>query len=120
MKFLLVEDDVDRAKEIKKLLEFEGAEIIVAEDSFEGQRLLNYNKVDACLCDLNLPDRDAWDFAKAIRLDEKISGTLLWIYSSARQNEESVQMAMARGATGCIPATDPRGIVDFVKRTYNL
>src|SRR5215475_494878 len=54
---LLIEDEQVLAKNIKRYLERQGYETLLAETAAEGIRLFNQSEVDLVLLDLNLPDR---------------------------------------------------------------
>src|SRR5215831_5179027 len=54
---LLIEDEQVFAKNIKRYLERQGYETLLAKTAAEGIRLFNQSEVDLVLLDLNLPDR---------------------------------------------------------------
>jgi len=67
MKILLVEDNKTIAKNIKKYLELEGYEILIAENWLYGLEVAKKNNFDLMLLDLMLPWMDGIEICKQIK-----------------------------------------------------
>lgn len=64
---LVVEDDRDSALSLKKLLELCGYSVIIAHTCDEGLKAADKTPPDIVLCDIGLPDRNGYEFARALR-----------------------------------------------------
>jgi two-component system response regulator RegX3 len=64
---LLIEDEEVLAGNIKRYLDRRGYEVVTAGTAAEGIRLFDQGDIDLVLLDLNLPDGDGRDVARALR-----------------------------------------------------
>ncbi|HKL44095.1 MAG TPA: response regulator transcription factor [Candidatus Absconditabacterales bacterium] len=72
MKILLVEDNKTIAKNIKKYLELEGYEILIAENGLYGLEVAKKNNFDLMLLDLMLPGMDGIEICKHIKKEKNV------------------------------------------------
>lgn len=72
MKILLVEDNKTIAQNIKKYLELEGYEILIAENWLYGLEVAKKNNFDLILLDLMLPWIDGIEICKHIKKEENV------------------------------------------------
>ncbi len=72
MKILLVEDNKTIAKNIKKYLELEGYEILIAENWLYGLEVAKKNNFDLMLLDLMLPWMDGIEICKHIKKEKNV------------------------------------------------
>lgn len=72
MKILLVEDNKTIAQNIKKYLELEGYEILVAENWLYGLEVAKKNNFDLMLLDLMLPWMDGIEICKHIKKEKNV------------------------------------------------
>ncbi|HRX63999.1 MAG TPA: response regulator transcription factor [Candidatus Absconditabacterales bacterium] len=72
MKILLVEDNKTIAKNIKKYLEIEGYEVLVAENGLYGLEVARKNDFDIILLDLMLPGMDGIEICKQLKKEKDI------------------------------------------------
>lgn len=115
MTFLIVEDDRKTAKILKDNLQAAGIDIILAEDSYDAQRILLDTHVDRILTDVNLPYRDGFRFARALKQDKATSAIPVWLYSSREMDDPDRELARRYGIDKCLSQTKPLDIADFVK-----
>lgn len=64
---LYIEDNIDNRVLIRRILNSEGYEVIEAGSAAEGIGLLNSNKPDLILMDINMPDQDGYSLTTQIR-----------------------------------------------------
>ena len=76
-KILLVEDDVKLSNDIKRQLVFEGYEVDTAFDGMLGERLIQRNKYDCLLLDINMPGKNGYDLAGSVRKMQKTTPIIL-------------------------------------------
>lgn len=67
MRLLLVEDEADLARPLKKALEKQGYAVDWFDDGEKGYRNAKINQYDCCLLDLNLPSMDGVEIARKLR-----------------------------------------------------
>src|SRR4051812_10530448 len=64
---LVAEDDTDTRNTVRQLLEFDGFEVIAAEDLILAYGLLTINQPDVILADIMMPELDGIGFIKWVR-----------------------------------------------------
>jgi len=64
---LYVEDNADNRLLIQRILMFEGYRVIFAENAYEAIELVQNEKIDLILMDINLPDVDGYSLTASIR-----------------------------------------------------
>lgn len=82
---MVVEDEFDSMQMVSEILQFHGAQVIVARNGKECMDLLRNNPVSLVLTDLAMPDMDGWQVLNAIRsnpLTEKIPVVAVTAYHS--------------------------------------
>lgn len=103
---LLIADDEE---EIIKNLRFDLRDVakffLVAKDGVEALTLLQNNKVDCILTDINMPNKTGLEFAKEAR-DLKFNTPIIFL--TAHGDEENMQQAIAYGAH------------DFIDKPYDV
>lgn len=67
MRLLLIEDEADLARPLKKALEKQGYAVDWFDDGEKGYRNAKINQYDCCLLDLNLPSMDGVEIARKLR-----------------------------------------------------
>ncbi len=94
MKILIIEDDAGLSRGISFAFEQDGWEVCTAQTSKDGYMLLEKEKPDALILDLNLPDGDGIDFCKKVRSRFDIPILML----TARDLEVDEIMGLTSGA----------------------
>src|SRR5688572_22166100 len=67
LRILLVEDHRDTAEVVRKLLQYNGHLVDVAETLAEGLRLCRASDYDVALCDIGLPDGSGLEMARVLK-----------------------------------------------------
>jgi DNA-binding response OmpR family regulator len=116
MKILVVEDQVDLVKNIKRYLELEKFHVDAAHDGEEAEALLDENQYDAIVLDLNLPGKDGIALCREIRDEKKIPTPIVVL--TARTAKDSIVEALNLGADDYI--TKPFDMEELVARIRSV
>ena len=81
---LVVEDDKDIVSLLKLFLENEGYEVLSCNNGIEGREIMDRDKVDLAIVDLNMPLMNGYEFIKSIRNYSNIPVIIL-----SAQNQDS-------------------------------
>lgn len=77
MRILIIEDEKDLVRPLKKFLEDNGFAVDFAYDGKKGLYLAQVNNYDCILLDLNLPKLDGVDLAKQLRKESNITPIIM-------------------------------------------
>lgn len=117
-KILLIEDNLDIAKQIKTYLEKNNYQVALAKDYYEALYKINVD-IDVALLDINLPDKDGEDLIEKLK-DKDIRV----IVTTVKSDENFIIKALDHGADDYI--TKPfslailRARIDAVLRTIPI
>jgi two-component system OmpR family response regulator len=87
MKILLVEDDTNLSNDLKYQLSSERFEVDTAFDGLAAERILDKNKYDCVLLDVNLPGKNGFDLAKSIR-EKQITSPIIMLTAFGEINDK--------------------------------
>lgn len=87
-KILLIEDNVDVAELMHRVLELRGHLVEVANSGKAGLESAQRNHFDVIICDLGLPELNGFDVAKAIRGDDRLRSIQLIALSGYARPED--------------------------------
>ena len=96
---LIMEDDPQQSRLMKRLLEHGGFDVLVAGDGESGLRTAMVALPDLILLDMGLPDLDGQTVAGLIKGSSMLSGTPL-IAVTAWPQDVAAEMAKAYGCDG--------------------
>ncbi|MEZ5360677.1 MAG: response regulator [Candidatus Zixiibacteriota bacterium] len=98
---ILVIDDEATAREFAQThLENEGYNVLMADSVNRAIEILSTNKhLSLVICDINMPDKDGFDFLNYLNTDLRYACIPL-IFSTGRADAQSVRRAKAMGARG--------------------
>lgn len=74
LRLLLIEDDVDTVRVLKRLLERDGCSVITASCCEEGLKAGKEHTFDLVISDLGLPDGDGCSLMRALRANHNLNG----------------------------------------------
>jgi CheY-like chemotaxis protein len=77
MHILVVDDNVDLATGLAKLLAIHGHQVEVAHDGVAGLEKVTASKPDFVLVDISLPGMDGYELAARIREDDRLRDTVV-------------------------------------------
>lgn len=105
MKILVIDDERSIRNTLKEILEFEGHDVIVAEDGEDGLEKVKTNNFEAVFCDIKMPKMDGMEFL------EKFSelGT-----------EASIIMISGHGSIDAAVECIKKGAYDFIQKPLDL
>lgn len=66
-RILYIEDNSDNRKLVRRVLEWEGYEVVEAKDGMEALNRLATEPIDLALLDINMPDIDGYTLTSTIR-----------------------------------------------------
>ena len=86
-KILVVEDEREMVRGLKDILEFEGYEVIVAENGNDGLRLISQKQPDCVILDLMLPDINGYQICAEVRR-KKLNTPILMLTAKAQESDK--------------------------------
>src|SRR6267143_5027567 len=118
MLILLVEDDLDRMRELKKCFESKTVKVITADGMTNALKLLRGGEFnfDRIYSDVNLPYGSGFALIEEIKKDSTIKYTPFYMYSSKYIDRDNRNLAIDFGVDHCIFATEP---TDIINETLN-
>lgn len=72
-RILYIEDNSDNRKLVRRVLEWDGYEVVEAQDGTEALSRLETEAIDLALLDINMPDIDGYTLTSAIRANPRFS-----------------------------------------------
>jgi CheY-like chemotaxis protein len=99
LQILLVEDHLDTARSMARLLEQRGHQVAVAHCAADGLALAAKLRFELLLCDIGLPDRDGWQLLEDIRKLYPIVGIAISGYGMNDDIDRSRQTGFAAHVT---------------------
>jgi CheY-like chemotaxis protein len=112
VKVLVVEDNLDAAESLRRLLHLAGYEVTLAHTGQDGLRAAKHVRPDVVLCDIGLPDSNGFVVATALRNDPQTAGARL-IAVTAYGADEDRRRAKAVGFDlHLVKPVDPRVLLD--------
>lgn len=114
-RILVIEDNEDIAFGLRRTLEFEGYEVVVAEDGNTGLEELRAGGVQLVLLDLMLPGMNGFEILRTVRAEGSRVPVLVL---TARGDETDVVMGFQSGADDYV--TKPFSTLELVARVRAL
>jgi DNA-binding response OmpR family regulator len=98
---LVVDDEEIMRSALKRVLENENYNVLVAEDGFALSKVLETTSLDLILLDVNLPWVDGFELCHLVKTHEALSAVPV-IMVSGRKSPEDIQRSMTMGANDFI------------------
>jgi two-component system, OmpR family, alkaline phosphatase synthesis response regulator PhoP len=114
-RILIIEDNADLAFGLQRTLEFEGYEVLLAEDGTDGLEQVRSAGVHLVLLDLMLPGMNGFEILRALRAEGSRVPVLVL---TARGDETDVVMGFQSGADDYV--TKPFSTLELVARVRAL
>ena len=92
-KIMVVDDEVKILGIIRKMLQREGYEVIVADSGKLCLEMLENEKPDLILMDIMMPEMDGWETVKRIRKDKNNDGIIISMLS-VKSLEEDMEKSL--------------------------
>jgi two-component system, cell cycle response regulator DivK len=117
---VVIEDHVQNARMVEKLLTRAGHKVLVAHDGENGLTTIFENQPDLALIDLGLPDIDGQTVIGLIRQQPEYNNLPLIVFTAWPQ-ETAYEMAEKYGCNGVIikpvdPARFAQQVASFIKK----
>jgi len=93
---LVVDDDEIMRNALKRILESSGYKVLLASDGLELSKILEVNRLDMVLLDVNLPWVDGYELCRLLKSHHSLSKVPL-LFVSARKEEEDVRRGFDAG-----------------------
>jgi two-component system, chemotaxis family, chemotaxis protein CheY len=111
---------VDDSKTMRDMVSFTlkeaGYNVLEAEDGKAALTVLQGNKVDGIITDLNMPNMNGFDLIRAVRADEKHKFVPILMLTTEGDDSKK-QEGKSAGATGWIVKPfNPQKLIDVVKK----
>ncbi|AFY79179.1 MAG: response regulator transcription factor [Hydrococcus sp. C42_A2020_068] len=90
-KLLLVDDDPNLILLVKDYLEFQGYEVITAENGREALEILENQTPDMIICDVMMPEMDGYALVEKVRQDSRTSWIPFMFLSAKGQSQDRVK-----------------------------
>lgn len=114
MNILVCEDNIMTLKAIELSLRKEGYNVFNAEDGFQGIKILEEEKIDLVITDINMPYTKGLELIRHI--NTKMEAKIPVIVVTGITNEETRDHALELGAKGYLTKPfDPKVMLDLVK-----
>ncbi len=94
-RILIVDDDEQIRASLRKALQAEGYEVVLAADGQEGIDKFNANAIDLLLLDLNLPAKSGWDAFERLT---SINPLVPIVIITGRRDQRDIATAAGVGA----------------------
>lgn len=90
-RLLLVDDDPNLILLVKDYLEFQGYEVITAENGRDALETLNHQVPNMIICDIMMPEMDGYTLIERIRQDARLSWIPVMFLSAKGQSQDRVR-----------------------------
>lgn len=101
-RILAVDDDEVMRSALKRVLEAEGYEVVLAEDGLELSKMLENSTFDLILLDINLPWVDGYELCTLLKNHATLSAVPL-IMISGQKDKEAIEKGFAAGCDNFVP-----------------
>lgn len=109
---LIVEDEKDLRLNLEDILQFNGFEVLAAENGLEGFKRAVEFEPDIIISDIRMPEMDGLELLKRLQANP-VTRTIPFIFLTAKVESEDIRSGMALGADDYI--TKPFKIEDLLK-----
>lgn len=93
---LVVDDDEIMRNAMKRILDDEGFQVLMAEDGIELSKILETTKLELVLLDVNLPWVDGYELCRIIKGNTSLKGVPL-VLVSGRKKQEDIEAGFQAG-----------------------
>ena len=116
MKILIVEDEFDLAKMVRKRLQEAGYETMIASDGYMGVKLAHEQKPDLIMLDLKLPAGGGMTVLKSVRLAANL-GYIPIVVLTGMQDEQYKKQILDMGVDAYLEKPyDPAQLIETIKK----
>ena len=98
---LVVDDDEIMRGALKRILEAEGHQVVLAEDGLDLSRKIEAVRVDLILLDVNMPSVDGYELCRLIKTHPSLASVPV-VFVSAHKSPEDIQRGIEAGGADYI------------------
>jgi len=95
---LVVDDDEVMRGALKRILEAEGMNVVLAEDGLDLSRKIETNRVDLILLDVSMPSVDGYELCRLLKAHPSLA-TVPVVFVSAHKTAEDIQRGFDAGGS---------------------
>lgn len=118
-KLLLIDDDPNLILLVKDYLEFNGYQVLTANQGREAIKILEQNTPDLIICDVMMPEMDGYTFVQEIRENPRLEWLPI-IFLSAKGHSKDRIKGLSQGAdVYMVKPFEPDELVAQVQSTLN-
>ena len=110
---LLVDDSQFFRNMLKPIIESRGYNVTTAENAIKALKLIEHNRYDVIISDIEMPEMNGLEFVKILRENPITKGLPIAAVSS-HTNENDIQKGMDAGFTDYMPKMDRERLFDFL------
>lgn len=116
-KILVIEDEIDVTKVLRKRLTDAGYETLAAHDAYEGIKHAHRDKPDLILLDLKLPAGGGLSILRNLKMSSETRDIPVIVITGVKR-EEVKDYAMREGAAGYIEKPyEPQELLEAIRKT---
>jgi DNA-binding NarL/FixJ family response regulator len=101
-KILLIEDNASLRRNIAQFLQFDGYNVVSAENGRAGMECIRLEKPDLIICDIMMPGLDGYEVLAQIRSEASLA-SIPFIFLTAKGGMSELRIGMALGADDYLP-----------------
>jgi DNA-binding NarL/FixJ family response regulator len=118
-KLLLVDDDPNLILLVKDYLEFQGYEVMTAENGREALEILEKNTPNMIICDVMMPEMDGYALIEKVRQDTRTSWIPFMFLSAKGQSQDRVKGLNTGADVYMVKPFEPEELVAQVESSLN-
>src|SRR4051812_43265617 len=96
-KILVIEDELSIRENMAEILEYEGYEVLTAEQGVAGVQMARDSMPDLVICDIMMPLLDGYGVLTELRSQAE-TATIPFIFLTARADRDAIRIGMNAGA----------------------
>jgi DNA-binding NarL/FixJ family response regulator len=116
---LLIDDDPNLILLVKDYLEFQGYEVVTAENGREALEILAKNIPDMIICDVMMPEMDGYGLVEQVRQDPRTSWIPVMFLSAKGQSHDRVRGLNQGADVYMVKPFEPEELVAQVESSLN-
>jgi DNA-binding NarL/FixJ family response regulator len=118
-RLLLIDDDPNLILLVKDYLEFQGYEVITAENGREALEILARDIPDMIICDVMMPEIDGYGLVEQVRQDRRTSWVPIMFLSAKGQSHDRVRGLNQGADVYMVKPFEPEELVAQVESSLN-
>jgi CheY-like chemotaxis protein len=111
---VVVEDNLDSADSLRRLLELSGYKVYVAYSAADGLKTIRRTRPHVVLCDIGLPDTDGFTLAQEIQKDAAIAGIRLIAVTAYGRDKDRARSRDCGFERHLVKPVDPKVLLEHL------